>query len=645
MNGDFRVGLWLVQPSRNTISQNGTSNRLEPKVMEVLVCLADHSSEVVSKEKLLQTVWPDTFVTDDVLKRSVSELRRMFKDDARQPQVIETIPKRGYRLLAPVKPADDAPVASPMAPQSSALDGSTVKPNRRWSWPVAAGLGGAAVVLLFALDVGGFRGMLRPANTPAIHSLAVLPLQNLSGDAGQEYFADGMTEELITELSRLNSMKVISRTSVMRYKKSSKSLPEIARELNVDAILEGSVLRSGDRVRITAQLIYAQTDANLWADTYDRTLEDTLRLQETVATAIAGKIKASLVPIGTTGSKTEHAVNFKAHEAYLRGLQQYGLAGDAGNHLGKEAAQHEHDQRARAYFEDAIREDPQYAPAYVALAGNSLDVEKAEGYARKALEADARSADAHLILAAIKLQRDRDWQDAEREILQAIELNPSSAAAHHQYAFLLDAAGRLEEGLKEYHRAQELDPASDHILPALYSRHKFDEIIETAQAALARTPDDLTTSAAVYHKTLMVAYARTGRQKESVEQFRAALTSMGYTNMADQLRRGFLRGGYEGALRSWLKIDRKDFPFRYVDAYVYTELRDFDHAFALLPKTLISGSYRIEWEVAYSDANAGNYCDSSAFPTPVTLRIDPMWDPLRSDPRFAALLRRVGFPQ
>lgn len=645
MGGDFRVGAWLVQPGLNAITINGTTVRLEPKVMEVLVCLSNQAGEPVAKEELLRAVWRDTFVTDDVLVRSISELRRVFEDDPRQPQFIQTISKRGYRLLAPVRPANGVPVAGPLAPPSSAAEGAGVKPNRRWRWPVAAGLGGAAVVLLFAMDVGGFRGMLRPANTPPIHSLAVLPLQNLSGDAGQDYFADGMTEELITELSRLNALKVISRTSVMRYKKSPKSLPEIARELNVDAILEGSVLRSGDRVRITAQLISAHTDANLWAETYDRTLEDTLRVQETVATAIASKIKASLAPIGTRGSKTEHVVNFKAHEAYLRGLQQSGLEGDAGNHLGMEAAQQEHHQRALAYFEDAIREDPEYAPAYGALAGDSFDAGKAEAYARKALEADARSAAAHLILAAIKLQRDRDWQDAEREILQAIELNPSSAAAHQQYAFLLDAAGRFEEGLKEYHRAQELDPATDHLLGALYSRHKFDEIIETAQAALARTPDDLTTLAAVYHKTLMVAYARTGRQKESVEQFRAALTSMGYTSMAEQLHRGFLRGGYEGALRAWLKTDRKDFPFRYVDAYVYTELRDYDHAFALLPKSLVSGPYRIEWDAAYSDANTGNYCDTNIFPTPVTVRIDPLWDPLHSDPRFDELVRSVGFPQ
>ena len=613
--------------------------------MSVLVCLAEHPGEPVSKEQLLKTVWPDAFVGEGVLTRSVFELRRVFEDEAKEPRVIQTIAKRGYRLVAPVIPVNGDGLINTNIPTSVTGNKPGLVAKRRSAWRLVAGLGGAALVLLFALDVGGFRGRLRPANTPRIHSLAVLPLQNLSGDVGQDYFADGMTEELITELSRLNAMKVISRTSVMRYKKSPKSLPEIARELNVDAILEGSVLRSGDRVRITAQLINAHTDANLWAETYDRTLEDTLRLQETVATAIASKIKIGLVPIETAALKTEHTVNLKAHEAYLRGLQQDGLADEAGNHLGMDSAVQEHQQRALAYFEDAIHEDPHYAPAYVALAETSASADEADAYARKALDADGRSVDAHLILAAIRLQRDHNWQDAEREILQAIELSPSSAAAHQQYAFFLDAAGRLEEGMKEYQRAQELDPATDHLLGALYSRHKFDEVIETAQAALARTLDDFTTAAGAYHKTLMVAYARTGRQKESVEQFRAALTSMGYTSMAEQLRRGFSSGGYKGALRAWLKTDRKDFPFRYVDAYVYTELGDYDHAFALLPKTLISGPYRIEWEAAYSSATAGNYCDSFIFPTPVTVRLDPMWDPLHRDPRFDELVRRVGFPQ
>jgi TolB-like protein/tetratricopeptide (TPR) repeat protein len=612
--------------------------------MEVLVCLAHSAGEPLTKDDLLRAVWKDTFVSDDVLSRSISELRRVFEDDARQPQFIQTIPKRGYRLLAPVTPLNGKPVADDAATQLPEMDARR-KTRRRWFWSVTVVLGGTGLVLLFALNAGGFHGRLHLDSTPPIHSLAVLPLQNLSGDPTQEYFSDGMTEELITELSRLNAVTVISRTSVMRYKKSDKSLPEIARELNVDAILEGSVLRSGDRVRITAQLISAKTDANVWAETYDRNLQDTLAVQEAVAAAIAGKIRAGITSTGTMASKTGHPVNFKAHEAYLRGLEEYGLGGGASNHRGMQAVAEQHFRQASEYFEQSIREDPQYAPVYVALAGASASAsdqpQEAEAYALKALKYDDNLSDAHLVIGAIRLVCDRNWGDAEREILRAIELNPSSAAAHQEYGFFLDTAGRLDDGMKEFQRAQELDPAGDHLSGALYSRREFDKVIETGRMALSNNPEQYTSQVAIIHKMLMVAYARTGKQKESIEEMRAALTSMGYRNLAEDLRRGYSRGGYEGALQAWLRKRDPSFPFKWVDTYAYTELGDYDQAFARLPKTDPS-----DWgNTAYSDANAGNYGDSLLTPTLVTLRTEPMWDPLHSDPRFDQLVRSLGFPQ
>ena len=431
MDGDFRLASWLVQPSLNTVSRNGTTVQLEPKVMSVLVRLAEHPGEPLSKEALLKTVWPDTFVGEGVLTRSVFELRRVFEDDAKEPRVIQTIAKRGYRLVAPVVPmnANRTPAAS--KPQTAGY-----RSKLRYA---GAGLSGAAMLvgIFFLNNVIGLRTRLLGDNTPPIHSLAVLPLQNLSGDPGLEYFSDGMTEELITELSRISGLKVISRTSVMRYKKSDKSLPEIARELNVDAIVEGSVLRSGDRVRITAQLIHARTDANVWAETYDRTLQDTLAVQEVVASAIAGKMKASMIPSGSNESRTRRPINLKAHEAYLRGIDESHFHAEMSNHQGMEAATEEHRRRAVAYYEEAIREDSKYAPAYVALAGESPTPERAETYARNAMEADDSLPDAHLIMGAIRLVRDRNWQDSEKEILRALELNPNSAAAHNEHGFFL----------------------------------------------------------------------------------------------------------------------------------------------------------------------------------------------------------------
>jgi len=252
---DFRVGPWLVKPSLNTISRNGTTLRLEPKVMEVLVCLAGRPGEAFPKETLLQTVWPDTFVSEDVLKRCISELRRVFEDDAREPRIIETIPKRGYRLVAPVELVQVtkeplAPLSS--EPASSELAGSPAPPRRRRWWIGAAAIMGVVVITAVLIALRASRSARVTDN---IRSLAVLPLQNLSADPAQEYFSDGMTDALITDLAQIGSIKVISRTSIIRYKKTDKSLPEIARELNVDGIIEGTVQRSGDRVRITAQLI------------------------------------------------------------------------------------------------------------------------------------------------------------------------------------------------------------------------------------------------------------------------------------------------------------------------------------------------------------------------------------------------------
>jgi TolB-like protein/DNA-binding winged helix-turn-helix (wHTH) protein len=321
VHNDFRVGPWLVRPSLNTISQNGTSNRVEPKMMAVLVCLAEHTGEVVPKEKLLQSVWPETFVSDDVLKRSVSALRRVFGDDAHESRIIETVPKKGYRLVVDVNPANGhgpAHVASSQPDKAELLSmwPSIRKGSIRFS---AIGIVVPICGLILAFNIAGIKERLfGNSDPPPLRSLAVLPLQNLSGDPSQDYFADGMTEELINELSRLSGLKVISRTSITRYRNTDKSLPQIAHELNVDAIVEGSVLRSGDRVRITAQL-HAASDASLWADAYDRNVQDVLALQSTVARAIADRIRVEITPTERARLRDRRRIDPAALEAYLQG--------------------------------------------------------------------------------------------------------------------------------------------------------------------------------------------------------------------------------------------------------------------------------------------------------------------------------------
>src|SRR5437868_6618630 len=267
-------------------------------MMGVLVCLAEHTGEVVPKEKLLQAVWPDTFVCDDVLKRSVSELRHVFGDDAQDPQIIETVPKKGYRLVVDVRPANGHDPANVTTSQLAEAELPPARSRIRRTMGLSGlGVVVAVCVLILAFNIAGTRDrFFGNGGPPLIRSLAVLPLQNLSGESGQDYFANAMTEELITQLSGISTLKVISHTSVMRYKNTNKSLPEIARDLHVDGIVEGSVLRSRDSVRITAQLIYARTDSNIWARTYDRDLRDVLTLQSTVATAIANEIQVRLTP-------------------------------------------------------------------------------------------------------------------------------------------------------------------------------------------------------------------------------------------------------------------------------------------------------------------------------------------------------------
>lgn len=630
MTSDFRVGPWTVRPSLNIVSQNGTVSRVEPKIMQVLVCMASHPDSAVTKEEILKAVWPETFVSDDVLVRSVSELRRVFDDNAREPRFIETIPKRGYRLIARVTPIDSNVAAN--TAETIGLDGPHLTRRRaRFRWIALASLL-LVCGLLVVFNVGNVKARFLSANGPSIRSLAVLPLQNLSGDPGQEYFSDGMTEELITELSRIRGMRVISRTSVMRYKNSDKSLPEIARKLGVDAIVEGSVLRSGDRVRITAQLIYARTDANLWAETYDRNARDVFGLQEAVASAIAAEVKATMIPNASPQTKKRGSINIKAHEAYLLGFHEDDIWGELSNREGMQAIAAAHHRRALEYYGEAIQEDPQFALAYLRLAADG-SMEQNEAAAKKALAIDENLCEAHVILGAIELVRDRNWQQSERELRRAIELNPSSATAHHGYAYFLDAAGRLEEGMKEWEQAQELDPGYDHLSAALYSRRQFERLIELEHSKLATSkvsPYD----AIVAHKTLMIAYARLGRHSESIEAFSQALADYGYKDLAEDLRRGFARRGYEGALREWLKgvqREKPEFPFDFVVAYVHTELGERDAATAAL-QTMSPSWDVVAWQV-------GN-----CFPNLVTLRIEPMWDPLRSDPKFQDLVASMHFP-
>jgi len=625
VEGDFQVGPWLIEPSLNAVSHNGESIHLAPKVMGVLVCLAQHAGQSVSKEDLLQTVWPDTFVGDDVLKGSISELRRVLEDDAREPTIIQTIPKRGYRLVAPVQPINGAPEwSTEKRPEAQRGVVSTRK-----FWMGALTVVAAALLFVFlGTNIGGLRARLAGKNdAPQIRSLAVLPLQNLSADPEQEYFSDGMTDALITDLAQISSLKVISRTSIMHYKKIDKSLPEIARELNVDGIVEGTVQRSGERVRITAQLIYGPSDKHVWAHSYERDMREVFALERDVTEEIAREVRARLTTPNQAPVAPPRPASPKVLEAYLQGnyhLNRYGRgAGD------------EELTTAQEYFQRAIDADPSFAPAYNGLAKahmgllwpSNRDFDAARRMAERAVELDPNFSDAHDTLGAVKLTA-WNWPGAEEEYRRAIALNPNSADAHDCLGDALDVMGHLDEGRKEHQIAQELDPNNDHLSDALDRQGQYDRAIAMLQMMLKRYPDDGWLHVALYRHAV-----NKGMHKEAIQELEKTFNMFGFPELAPRIHRAFVSSGYRGAMRQCadelesLAATKQMFvPVNLAE--VYATLGDKDRAFYWL-------------EQAYS------HHDIVAASTDLgleRLNTEFLLDPLRSDPRFKDLVRRVGLP-
>lgn len=618
MKRDLRIGEYLVQPQLNRIvSSSSEVSTLEPKVMDVLVYLADHPGEVLTKEAILGAVWPDTSVTDDVLKHSIFELRKALGDNAAEPRYVETISRRGYRLTASVSQGvADATVEQP----AGSLAGRT--------WVRACGYAGLAVLTgLIGLKLTGLTDRIwgNPDAT-RIRSLAVLPLENFSGDTSQEYFADGMTDALITELSKIRSLRIISRTSTMQYKGGKKALPEMARELDVDGIVEGSVFRAGESVRITVQLIQATPEEkHLWADSYEGKIGEILGLQRNVSSAIARAIRAELTPDERKAMERLDSVNPRAYEAYLKGRHHWSKRTPADF------------DRALGYFQQAIDEDPSYASAYVGLAdghillGASGLVPSAGAFARaraalaKALEIDPSRGDAHASLALVKGSFDWDWAGAERESRLALELSPNYATAHHWHSGLLARLGRWDEALASIRMAQKMDPLSSvintFVAEILWQRRQFDQALEAIRAALELDPDFL-----LAKEILGRTYLGKGRYEEAVQAFRAAAQIVGHSSET-QANLGYClavagQTSQAGQIAEGLEQQSRE---RYVSPYfialVHAGMGDKDRAF--------------EWlERAYEER-------SSLLPVIVIA----LWDPLRDDPRYEEFLRKLNLPE
>jgi len=589
--------------------------------MAVLVCLAHHVGEPVTKEELLQAVWPGTFVTDDVLKRSVSELRRVFEDDARKSRVIQTIPKSGYRLMVPVEPVNDDAQASPAPVRYEAPTAS-----RQWVRPLVVGL--AALLIVVSFGWYWLRERFRQTSAfPHIHSIAVLPLENLSRDPTQEYLSDGLTDALITDLAQTGSWRVISRTSSMQYKQTRKSLQEIARELNVDGIIEGTVQRSGDRVRITAQLIHAPEDEHLWASTYERDMQDVFALEREITADIAHEVKAQLTANDHALPTHPRPINPKVLDMYLQAnfrLDRFANGSGDGEK-----------RKASELFQQVIEAEPDFAPAYVGLATAHLNREQSSGEdfaiakkaAERAAQLDPASSDVWVILAEINQENLLDWSAAEADYRRAISLNPNNALAHDRLGQFLGEIGRLDEGLKESEIAQQLDPSRDHMRLILYLRREYDRGIAEIQMMLKNHPGD-----GYLYITLYQCYTKKEMYKEAVQELVQALRLFGLGEAATRINRAFARSGYPGAMRQFAKEferlhDTKQAFFPGNLVLIYAALGEKDRAF-----------YWLDQAYQHPDIVGTD------MPLPYLIR-DPMADPLRSDPRFKDLVRRMGLPQ
>ena len=494
----------------------------------------------------------------------------------------------------------------------------------QWSrFKIIANIIGVAVMITVLAAVAKF---YFSGSAGRIGSIAILPLENLSGEPEQEYFADGMTDALTTNLSKIGALRVISRTSAMHYKGTNKSLPEIARELNVDGVIEGSVMRSGNRVRITAQLIQARTDQHLWAETYERDLGDVLRLQSEVAQAIAQQVRVQLTPQQQARFGSARAVHPAAYEAYLKGRSaRHGTLQSI--------------QVAQNYFTEAIQKDPGFALAYVGLAGcyselgefrwaSPQDVyPRAKELILKALQLDESEAEAHSALGYLTWQFDWNWQDAEREMRYAIQLNPNNLEAHEALTWYLSWRGRGDEALAEIAKFHEIDPV--YSLSALdeagvyYHRRDYRAMLDVGKRSLALNPDLW-----VSHYYTAVAQEGLGQPMQAIPEYKKAVElTQGDTDAVAGLAHAYAtaqqRENAKKILRELLQKSRISYVSPYMIGTIYAALGDNDRAFEFLEKAYQEKSP----DVAYF-INAD-------------LRIDG----LRSEPRFQDLLKRVGLPQ
>jgi TolB-like protein/DNA-binding winged helix-turn-helix (wHTH) protein/Flp pilus assembly protein TadD len=595
--------------------QDGTRIKIQQRPFKVLSILLESPGEVVTRDELRRRIWPaDTFVDfDHSLAVAVNKIREALADSAEAPRFIETVGRRGYRFLgpslrpqtAPVLPCHDSPLPQPVAAQSSAPVAS---------WRTAALVMTVALLTLFVWGSWQVHKRRSMASLPRISSIAVLPLENLSGDSTQDYFSDGMTDELITDLAKLPSVRVISRTSTTQYKGTRKTVPQIARELNVDALVEGTVVRVGNRVRIRTQLIYAPADQHLWAEAYERDEKDVFALQASLAEEIARNIRIELTTQQQVSLSASHSIDPQVHELYLKGRYFWNKRDVGGLH------------KALEYFQEAITKDPNYAEAYAGLAdsyGLLGMMPEAKVAAEKALVLNSDLAEAHTSLGLIAPFMDWNWSDSKKHFERALSLNPNYATAHHWYAeAYLMPMGQVDDALAELHTAQTLDPLSPVITADLgkdlYLARRYDDAVMQLARALELDPNFVSAHnwlSDTYLEKQM--YAEAAAELEKTKPFkedRVYIRQMAYLHA----RMG-KRAEAQRELERALELSQGKEVSLGAVALVYAALGDKEKTLAWLEKA---------------------YTAKSSFMT--TLKFWSVFDPIRSDARFKDLVRRVG---
>ncbi len=629
-----RFGAFEVNLQAGELRKNGMRLRLSGQPFQVLAVLIEHAGEVVTREELHSRLWlADTFVDfDHGLNNAVARIREVLCDSSDTPRYVETIPRRGYRFIAPLADARPVIVSPPTAE-------STISPPHEITGPGATNpsdglaekrfaptrlrllLTAAAVIAVFAVGFVLYRGNVKSMERPAIKSLAVLPLKNLSGDPRQEYLADGMTEELIGRLAGIHDLRVISRTSAMRFKDTKLSAPEIAKTLGVDALVEGSVIREGGRVRVHAQLIRGATDKHFWSATYDRAMGDVLALQSDVAQSIAEKVEVTVTGQEHSRLVAARHVSPEVYESYLKG--QFSA----------------HNNRAEleesiTYFEEAIRKDRTFAPAYLGLASAHENLSlilvgaspgemrpKVISAAQKALELDPELAEAHVLLAEV-YQRRWQWSDAEAEYKRALQLKPNDAAAHLGFANWLMCQGRMEEALAWARRSRELDPLGTTGIKIgwiLFNARRYDEAIRELRSVLAVHPDS-----AFAQWYLGFALIGKGQPKEAILELERTASLMHRSpGSVELLATAEAHAGRRTeALRLINELkQRRQKSYIPAGAFInpYLALHDYNEVFSWFERAYAEQSGILQF-----------------------LKVQPFFDPIRGDPRFENLVRRVG---